>query len=961
MGLKSDLTLLLGLEVRENIFGAFERANGALEKVQRKFQELGGIANDAGARMSGALSDPELTGGLLQARIDELQHAEDNLQAAMLRVRDANQLITDGVTGGALAQRAALEDVTIALDKQAAAQRRVEDATKLNMAAQEKSAGVGAASFGEKAGKGLDKIGPKAGIVTAAMIGIGYASIKSAAEYNESVVKIANGANISSAAAQKIGDQFLSMSTQSSFSATEMADSYGKVAGQLSTLQGHALSTKQATDFMRVAIDGAAASGQPLSSVTSGLAKMMQQYGMTVGQAAAAESDLYNAARLTGQNLPQLTNQISRMKSQLGVMAPSIGETSSLLLDMSEHGLAGRQATMVLSTSMNTLLKTGKVGTPTITELNNAISKMPASVQGVSRELANGRITLAQYTADMKKLQQGGSIQGGIVSGYMKQFESLAQQAKTSNGTINALKLTPAQIELSDLGISVFNAHDKFIGMGAIIEQLGPKLSKMKDQQQQLAIVNQLFGASVGRKLLPMILAGKDGYEKATKAIEDQTAMQKAAERAENTMQANMKKLHNTVKALGIAIGNALLPFVEKFMSALVKGIKPIAQFIESHKKLAGILLAVVGSIAGVITVLWGLHKVIGVAKSAWDAFKIVTGPLKSFGTLIAGQITTLGEWATATFTAAAAEDGLAAGVWAVTWPILAVIAAIALVVVAVYELYKHWNTVWNFMKPIVKSVAKFFIGLWNGVVAVFKTIWHAIVAVVKIAIDVLKVVLLILLAPIALIIAGVMLLWKHWQEIWSAIGPIVKKAVDDVLGFAKKIIDFFLNLGSEILGAIESLGSDLLNAGEKLVEFIANGIMGAAGKVGSAVLHVIKKIPIIGGLVSGASNVLGHVASFLGFHTGGVVPGNPGKEVPAVLQAGETVLTAQQAQAMGVKLNAASAMSRSLVGGTGSGQTVVVNVTVSGAVYGSLNDLATALGKQLNTRILPQAGVVLH
>ena len=63
----------------------------------------------------------------------------------------------------------------------------------------------------------------------------------------------------------------------------------------------------------------------------------------------------------------------------------------------------------------------------------------------------------------------------------------------------------------------------------------------------------------------------------------------------------------------------------------------------------------------------------------------------------------------------------------------------------------------------------------------------------------------------------------------------------------------------------------------------------------------------------------------------------------------------------MGVKLNAASAMSRSLVGGTGSGQTVVVNVTVSGAVYGSLNDLATALGKQLNTRILPQAGVVLH
>jgi hypothetical protein len=42
---------------------------------------------------------------------------------------------------------------------------------------------------------------------------------------------------------------------------------------------------------------------------------------------------------------------------------------------------------------------------------------------------------------------------------------------------------------------------------------------------------------------------------------------------------------------------------------------------------------------------------------------------------------------------------------------------------------------------------------------------------------------------------------------------------------------------------------------------------------------------------------------------------------------------------------------------GSGGGQTIVVNVTMAGQVYGSLDAMANALGRQLATVTLPQAG----
>jgi hypothetical protein len=65
---------------------------------------------------------------------------------------------------------------------------------------------------------------------------------------------------------------------------------------------------------------------------------------------------------------------------------------------------------------------------------------------------------------------------------------------------------------------------------------------------------------------------------------------------------------------------------------------------------------------------------------------------------------------------ATAATGTFAASLWAATWPVLAVVAAIALVAGGVYLLVKNWD-----------AVAAFFVELWDKIVGAFSAAWNGI------------------------------------------------------------------------------------------------------------------------------------------------------------------------------------------------------------------------------------------
>ncbi|MDR0402095.1 MAG: phage tail tape measure protein [Treponema sp.] len=116
------------------------------------------------------------------------------------------------------------------------------------------------------------------------------------------------------------------------------------------------------------------------------------------------------------------------------------------------------------------------------------------------------------------------------------------------------------------------------------------------------------------------------------------------------------------------------------------------------------------------VTLTATLQNAGGFTKLFGSALGGMLSPLKSIGSSIAGMIGPLIAKTTATFAATAAEVGFAGAmwatagaVWAATWPILAVVAVVALLALGGYMLVKHWD-----------AVAGFFVNLWNKITGAF-------------------------------------------------------------------------------------------------------------------------------------------------------------------------------------------------------------------------------------------------
>lgn len=147
---------------------------------------------------------------------------------------------------------------------------------------------------------------------------------------------------------------------------------------------------------------------------------------------------------------------------------------------------------------------------------------------------------------------------------------------------------------------------------------------------------------------------------------------------------------------------------------------------------------------------------------------------------------------------------------------------------------------------------------------------------------------------PIGLVIAGIVLLigiivliatkttWFQtlWKAIWGKIGDPIKAAWNWVKGFTSKFFDWYLSLPGKIWTAFK-----------KVTEYISRPFRAAFNLVSRAWNNTVGRlswsvpswVPVVGGNTISAPKLPS-------FHTGGTVPGAPGQEVIARLQAGEEI-----------------------------------------------------------------------
>jgi TP901 family phage tail tape measure protein len=288
---------------------------------------------------------------------------------------------------------------------------------------------------------------------------------------------------------------------------------------------------------------------------------------------------------------------------------------------------------------------------------------------------------------------------------------SMAKPAATGKAALKELGLTTRtlakDLQTGGLTKAVTDLHDRLTKAGLGGKKAGETLT-------------EAFGKKAGPAIA--ILTGQFArfQSKLGEVRDGAHGFNSAWESTTQTFQFKLQKLQATVEALAVRIGTALIPYVEKAAAAFASA----TGWLERHRTVAEALAVVIGG----------------------------------------ALVTAIAAYAVSAAVAAAATIAAAA-------PILAIIVAVTALGVGVYELYKHWDTVWADIKKVAFTAWDAIKGAFDDAVSFLRSHEATIAAI-----------LILLTGPIGILVAAAFELMKHWNTVWHAI-ETVTKAVWSVIG----------------------------------------------------------------------------------------------------------------------------------------------------------------------------------
>lgn len=403
--------------MRDAITAKLQGVSGSLTEVGTTFTEMAAktdVASAAGDALTASL-DKELTTSL------NLERAQISLTDATMRLAQAQsdlaKLSAEGTPSADALAEAQLRVAKAALAEQdaqlglARANRSVAESTTLATAQAERSAATSERSSGAL----LGLVGGPLKLAAAAFLVAAGAGADMAYKYQAATVQMQNTAGITSEAAKAIGDAFLTTAGKSTFSAEKMMVAFGAVAGQLGAIKGSALTAAESLGFMQAATELADATGNDLKSTVSDLSQVMQSYSIPVNEAAAATDLLYNVSRATNTPISGVAGAVEKLKTQLGPLAPTLADTSTLLLDLNEHGLTGARGLMAVNAATTHLLGGSKATTAQLKEWGISIQDASGNFVGFESVIQQLQPHLAGLT-EMQRLSAEKALFGAGAS-----------------------------------------------------------------------------------------------------------------------------------------------------------------------------------------------------------------------------------------------------------------------------------------------------------------------------------------------------------------------------------------------------------------------------------------------------------------------------------------------------------------------------------------------------------------
>ncbi|MGE7437941.1 phage tail tape measure protein [Kitasatospora sp. NPDC001175] len=871
----------------------------------------------------------------------------------------------------------------------------------MSRAAEEMAAAVSASA--DTAKKGIRQVASAARALTKAIDGLATSAPEQMAAIGAAATEMAT---TTAGAFARVTDSAAAASTS--------------IKAAAASADGAAVTTAAAAGKTEAAAASSAkASETAFGSAAAGLKKYAAGLGIVGG---AVLFEAIKGATSFEAEMTRVNTQAGVAKSQLGILgdgvlqlAGQLGENPDSLAESLLHVESNFESLGISAPKALELVKIAgegaKVGGADLVDVTNALTAaVAANIPGVEDlNQAMGALNAIVGTGDMKMQDLANAFGTGMVAsvkGYGLSITDVGAALATfgDNNIRGAQAGTQLRMAVQSLAVPVSGAKewlDKFGmtshtlaqdmqkgGLKLALEDLTEHFKKAGiTADQQGDVITEMFGKKAGTGL-SILLGQMDRVESKYPAItEGADKFGTAWQSATQTMSMHVDQLKAGIEALAIKIGEALLPYVEKFLTWIQQGVGWLTQHKGAVQALAGAVGGVlVGAIVALGTALTSAlltpaGAIVAAATALGAAFVYTYNHSRTFrtamndlGRFLAGAFkvawtaaATVIHWFASTVlpvlkAAIQAVFGwfeqhkqVFIGAWNVmaqavrgivqwfnanvlTWIKARVAELVAWWTEHSQQIHEVWSAVWKIVETAVKV-------WWDGVMrptlaiiqSVWTVVWGVIKDTIKIVWDVISGVVMTGIHFVENTIGLVLdILTGKWGKVWGDLSHLVGQALDDVVTTIGHIASGFGNL--------------LWDAGANIVRGLINGIRSMVGGVGRAISDVASTIrsylpfsPAKVGPLSGSGS-----PDLAGAKIGTMVADGIHASVGTVSAATGRLAGAASLTAGGPAFAGTARTGLATPLGNAAGApTYVVNVTVQGSVH-SERDLRDVIERQM-------------
>lgn len=362
---------------------------------------------------------------------------------------------------------------------------------------------------------------------------------------------------------------------------------------------------------------------------------------------------------------------------------------------------------------------------------------------------------------------------------------------------------------------------------GAILDVFHAIQALPKDQQA--GVLKDLFGEeSIGAisPLLSKLNLLEDNFNKVSDATKYGGSVDaEYAARCETTAN-QMYLFKNSMTAVAIEIGSALLPAINSILRSIVPVVVAFANWAKEHQVLIQTMVALAASFAGVLLAarsILAIRAGFNMLKETANLFFIVNenGETVLRGAATASKLFHAGLNGLGAAFRLAATGARALAMALMANPIIAIVAVIIAVVAAIIYFWNTneqfraaviaiWNNIVSFGMSLFSALAAFFAGVWNGLVTIATAVWSGIMTVATMAVSVI----MDIISAFGAFFTGV---WNGClaiaSAVWDAISSFVSGAASVIEGIISALVDYISGAWDSAVAAVQSFASSVIDA----------------------------------------------------------------------------------------------------------------------------------------------------